>query len=85
MISGVRPSIFRSIWIEVMPFFKAKETIDVKMILERGQAHGGGDAVLSREFGDLVAGIADCPTTLRESLECHLMGIAAEESRKADA
>ncbi len=67
--------------IEVMPFFKAKQVIDVKMVLERGQAHGGGDAVLSKEFGDLVAGIADCPTTLRESLECHLMGIAAEESR----
>ncbi len=67
--------------IQVMPFFKAKRVIDAKMILERGSAHGGGDAVLSKEFGDLVAGVADCPTTLRESLECHLMGIAAEESR----
>lgn len=67
--------------IEVMPFFKAKRVVDAKMILEHGAAHGGGDAVLSKEFGDLVAGIADCPTTLRESLECHLMGIAAEESR----
>jgi hypothetical protein len=67
--------------IEVMPFFKSKQTIDVKMILERGNAHGGGDAILSKEFGDLVAGIAGCPTTLRESLECHLMGVAAEESR----
>ena len=44
-------------------------------------AQGGDDAVLSKEFGDLVAGVAGCPTTLRESLECHLMGIAAEESR----
>ncbi len=67
--------------IEVMPFFGRKQVIDVKMVLERGNAHGGGDAVLSKEFGDLVAGVAGCPTTLRESLECHLMGIAAEESR----
>jgi len=68
--------------IQVMPFFKAKRVIDAKMIAERGAAHGGGDAVLSREFGDLVAGVAGCPTTLRESLECHLRGIAAEESRR---
>ncbi len=68
--------------IEVMPFFGKKETIDAKMVLERGQAHGGGDAVLSKEFGDLISGVADCPTTLRESVECHLMGIAAEESRR---
>lgn len=68
--------------IQVLPFFKAGRVIDVKMILEQGAAHGGGDAVLSKEFGDLVAGTADCPTTLRESLECHLMGIAAEESRR---
>ena len=68
--------------IEVRAFGEQPEIIQAGMLKEGGHAHGGGDHVLAMDFCDLVSGTKDCPTTLRESLECHLMGIAAEESRK---
>jgi len=69
--------------IEVRIFGEEPEIIKLANILEGGNAHGGGDIVLSRTFCDMIAGKATCPTTLKESVECHLMGIAAEESRKS--
>ena len=69
--------------IEVRVFGEEPENINLANILEEGNAHGGGDTVLSKTFCDMIEGIATCPTTLNESVECHLMGIAAEESRKA--
>ena len=42
----------------------------------------GPKGKLTQDFCDLVSGKKECPTTLKESLECHLMGIAAEKSRK---
>ena len=68
--------------IEVRVFGEKAETIPLSTILEDGNAHGGGDIVLAKTFCDMIEGIAACPTTLKESVECHLMGIAAEESRK---
>ena len=70
--------------IEVRVFGEKTETIDVANLIENGSAHGGGDIVLSRAFCDMIEGNAPCPTTLKESLECHLMGIAAEESRNLE-
>lgn len=68
--------------IEVRPFGEQPEIISLKTVLEGGNAHGGGDRVLSETFCNMIEGVAECPTTLEESVECHLMGIAAEESRK---
>ena len=68
--------------IEVMPFGKEKEIVDIATLLEGGNGHGGGDAILIDDFCDMIAGRKECSTTLKESLESHFMGIAADESRK---
>lgn len=43
--------------------------------------HGGGDAALIAELAAMLNGGANLRTSLEASLESHLMGIAAEESR----
>lgn len=69
--------------IEVMPFGEEKEIIDVSALVGGGQkGHGGGDSELIRELYSALSGETESTTTLKESLECHLMGISAEESRK---
>jgi predicted dehydrogenase len=69
--------------IQVMEYGKYKtETIDVKsLLLEGNNAHGGGDMMLINELYQVMAGTKAPRTPLRESVECHLMGISAEESR----
>lgn len=44
--------------------------------------HGGGDALLIKEFYDIILGNVIPKTSLVDSIESHLMAIAAEESRK---
>ena len=66
--------------IEVMVFGKEKQIIDLNHAVEE-QGHGGGDARIVRELYDIMSGSAECTTTLDESVEAHLMGIAADESR----
>lgn len=74
----------RSNTIEVMPFGEAREVIDIAMLLQSGQkGHGGGDRELIRMLYDTLTGKTAGTTTLQESIECHLMGICAEESRYA--
>lgn len=69
--------------IEVMPFGEEKEIIDVSALVNGGQkGHGGGDSELIRQLYAALSGETESTTTLKESLECHLMGISAEESRK---
>lgn len=68
--------------IEIMPFGEEKEVIDVSALVGGGQkGHGGGDSELVRELYAALSGETESTTTLKESLECHLMGISAEESR----
>ena len=43
---------------------------------------GGGDVGLVSQLYNVLSGKSEGTTTLAESVECHLMGIAAEESRK---
>ena len=43
--------------------------------------HGGGDYMLVHDLYDVMTGKMKSPTTLSESVESHLIGIAAEESR----
>ena len=64
--------------IVVMPFGAKKQVIHLGV----GDGHGGGDSILINELYDIVTNKAAATTTLEESIESHLMGIAAEESRQ---
>ena len=69
--------------IEVMPFGEESEVINTSTLLASGQrGHGGGDVGLVSQLYNVLSGKSEGTTTLAESVECHLMGIAAEESRK---
>ncbi len=71
--------------IEIYRFGKEKETLSIKELMTQEEIHGnhgGGDAVIAEELYDILSGNKECSTTLRESIESHLMGIAADESRK---
>lgn len=46
--------------------------------------HGGGDLALCKTLYDMILGKTVAATSLESSIESHLMGIAAEESRKQD-
>ena len=46
--------------------------------------HGGGDYMLVNDMFKVMTGAMEAPTTLAESVESHLMGIAAEKSRHSD-
>lgn len=69
--------------IQVWPYGEKAQNISIRTLVNEEQSHGGGDAVLVEELYDILSGKKECPTPLRESIESHLMGIAADESRKA--
>ncbi len=70
--------------LSVRPFGKEIENINTNSLLvaDKGFAHGGGDYGLISTLYDAVSGKGDERTSLSASIESHLMGIAAEESRK---
>lgn len=63
-------------------FGKPTEVIDVT-VKEHGldYAHGGGDARMIEALYKMVSGEASLETALEASIESHLIGIKAEESR----
>ncbi len=68
--------------ITVMPFGGKKEVIKIGTLTEGGHGHGGGDGVIINElYGMLNAG-EKATTDISKSIEAHLIGISAEESRK---
>lgn len=67
--------------IELARYGEEKQIISLKTLLEGGNSHGGGDSVIIRELYGVVTGELQAETPLEESVESHLMGIAAEESR----
>ena len=69
--------------LEVKPFGKAKEVIKISDITSKdaGFVHGGGDAGLINDLYAIVSGEKTDYTSLEESVESHLIGIKAEESR----
>ncbi len=69
--------------IEVKPFGKEATVIEVKQLSEKGYAHGGGDFGLISALYDVLRAKKGGATTLAASIESHLIGICAEESRKA--
>ena len=70
--------------IEVMPYGQKAETISFASLMNGTQAHGGGDSRLIENVYALMTGSGGTNrTSLEESVECHWMGISAEESRLA--
>jgi hypothetical protein len=69
--------------ITVNVFGKPTETINVNELLEADYGHGGGDAKLVEALYDMMEGNVGLETSLEASIESHLMGIKAEESRLA--
>lgn len=58
-----------------------KQIIKIADLCESGYGHGGGDNGLINTLYDMMTDKADNRTSLEASIESHLMGICAEESR----
>ena len=71
----------RSDTLEIRRFGEEPQIIPLKTLTESGNAHGGGDSRLVEHLYSLLAENEENRTSLKESVESHLMGIAAEESR----
>lgn len=69
--------------IHVMPFGKEKQIIKISDLIEVDSGHGGGDAKIIDSLYEMLVSAEDGKTSLAKSVESHLMGIAAEESRKS--
>ena len=67
--------------ITIKPYGKKVEKIKISAINDGGWGHGGGDSGLVNDMYDILTGKKTEYTSLAESVESHLMGIAAEESR----
>lgn len=67
--------------IEIKPYFDKKQTIDLNAAEKNGWGHGGGDAGLIDSMYGILTGEITSYTTLEESVESHLIGICAEQSR----
>lgn len=69
--------------ITIREFGKEPEIINISGLIERdGYAHGGGDFVMIKTLHDMITGKIELECTLEKSVESHLMGIFAEQSRK---
>ena len=62
---------------------KEVETIQLQDLTEKGYGHGGGDFHLVNSLDYMLEGTLSQRTALEHSAESHLIGIAAEASRKA--
>ena len=70
--------------IQIYRFERGTEIINLKSLSEGGYDHGGGDTMLIENLYDMLCGNSTSVTSLESSVESHLIGICAEESRKAD-
>ena len=68
-------------FIEVCLYGQPVQTIQIDQLNEGGHGHGGGDSKLIETLYDILEGRASERTSLASSVESHLIGIAAEESR----
>lgn len=62
-------------------FGREPQIIELEALLEKGYGHGGGDYFLIESLYQTMLGNATSETSLERSVESHLMGICAEESR----
>ncbi len=71
-------------FVRYSPYGYESETWKISELISEGkEGHGGGDIGLIRKMYDILSGRADNRTSLEASVESHLMGICAEESRLA--
>ena len=70
--------------VELMVFGQEKQVFKINALGDNGYGHGGGDFYLIKELCDMLDGNAKASTSLTASIESHLMGICAEESRLKD-
>lgn len=70
--------------ITVMPFGGEKYVIDISAEASNFSGHAGGDTRMVSDFLDIVSGTAEASertTSLRDSVESHIVALAAEKSR----
>lgn len=67
--------------LKVKKFGKPTELIEISSLIDHGSGHGGGDDGLMNTLHSMLDGEFTKGTSLKESIESHLMGIASEESR----
>ena len=67
--------------LKVKKFGSPTETIAISSLVDQGSGHGGGDDGLINKLHSMLDGEFNKGTSLQESIESHLMGIASEESR----
>lgn len=68
--------------IQILPFGKEPQTIKISDLIKGSIGHGGGDGKIVDALYGMLVGESDARTSLAKSVESHLMGIAAEQSRK---
>ena len=67
--------------VELMVFGQEKQVFKINALGDNGYGHGGGDFYLIKELCNMLDGNQGASTSLAASIESHLMGICAEESR----
>lgn len=67
--------------IEIRPYGGETQIVPIGSLVENGSSHGGGDSRIVDGFYALLNGSRENRTSLKESVESHLIGISAEESR----
>ena len=67
--------------ITVKPYGEPWQEEKISALNDGGWGHGGGDMGLVNQMYDILTGNLKDYTSLEESVESHLMGICAEESR----
>ena len=67
--------------ITLQKYLDGPEVIDLAQLEDSGYAHGGGDVFIIKTLYDVLEGNGTAATSFEASIESHLMGIAAEESR----
>lgn len=69
--------------LSVRNYIDGTETHTISQLIgdEKGYGHGGGDAKLIDQLYDVLAGNTTGKTSFDASIESHLIGICAEESR----
>lgn len=62
-------------------YYQQPVVYDISTLNEKGYGHGGGDGMLIDKLYDILSGDTSAATSFEASVESHLMGIYAEESR----
>ena len=67
--------------LEVLHYVHGTTKYSIGALSDSGYAHGGGDVFIVKKLYEILCGDGNIDTSLEASVESHLMGIFAEESR----